>query len=78
MKVKGEPGDLFRPKSGTENMEFGDEYCDHCEADRDYKCRILLNSLVHKIHEQGYPTEWKFNENGAPCCTAFEPRKPNE
>lgn len=55
------------------------QWCEHCERDSAYQkgdgdpCPILGRSLAHDIDDPEYPSEWAYDENGQPCCTAFVP-----
>lgn len=68
---------LYRPGNGSEGDQFKARFCDRCERDREWRehdrnpCPILSATLCMMPHEEGYPPEWRYNEAGAPICTAF-------
>lgn len=76
--IKRVSGTSYRPSNGTEGMDFICQWCDHCihekfnhtQNDNDKKCDILNRSMLHDKIEDGYPTEWVYDENGIPKCTA--------
>lgn len=75
-----DPGNPFRPANGTDVMAFTGTYCDRCEGDALYRetyngkdgCPLIANSMLYKLGKPAYPTEWVYNENRCPTCTAFE------
>lgn len=63
----------YRPSNGTEGEIFQEQFCYQCKNDSEEEgCDILLRSMVHQINEPEYPTEWIYDENKQPVCTAFE------
>lgn len=74
----GKPGDIYQPSNGTEGVAFVSEFCDNCIHEKfnhtykegDKKCDIFSRSLLHDTIEEGYPTEWTYDEEGSPTCTA--------
>jgi len=71
-------GKPYRPSNGTEGDMFYDQFCLYCKHDNfDHDtcsggCPILLRTMAHDIGEPEYPSEWKFDSEGRPTCTAFE------
>ena len=71
------PGDPYRPSNGTEGLGFMEVWCFECERDRSFMdgtgdgCEIAARVLALKPGEDGYPSEWTYNEEGRPVCTAF-------
>lgn len=70
--------ELYRPSNGTEGDFFYDRWCAHCEHEAHERCEIFTASLIHKIDEPEYPTEWVETADVAweqrdPRCTAFVP-----
>ena len=73
------PGEPYQPSNGIEGMAFMDDFCDQCSRDEKYKetqaaedgCGILVRTLVLSIGDPGYPTEWIYDGDGRPTCTAF-------
>jgi hypothetical protein len=67
----------YRPSNGSEGDAFTSSFCDHCRGcnpnpDESPQCEILLASIVHDIHEPGYPKEWIQDQDGKnPRCTAY-------
>ena len=63
----------YRPSNGTEGMWFHEKFC--CECANDEKagknCNILMRTLAFEINEPEYPSEWTYDENGEPTCTAY-------
>jgi hypothetical protein len=68
---------LYRPSNGTEGEGFMCRFCMECERDRAFweedgdGCEIAARSLIFDTDEEGYPTEWRYDEKGEPTCTAF-------
>lgn len=78
--------ELFRPSNGTEGEIFISGWCARCARDRmaregaDWEecddselCEILTRTLACVIDDPDYPQEWRYDETGEPCCTAFIP-----
>ncbi len=68
----------YRPSSGTEGIDFMDQWCDRCWRDAAFQsgegdsCPIAAASMVYDISDADYPREWIIGDDGRPCCTAFE------
>jgi hypothetical protein len=68
---------LYRPANGTEGEMFKARFCDRCERDREWRerernpCEILTTTLCLMPEDEGYPTEWRYDDEGDPVCTAF-------
>lgn len=65
-------GQSFMPSNGTDGMMFCAEFCDNCvhqhpDPNSDHHCNDIL--LKSELGEQ--PTEWVYDANGHPTCTAF-------
>jgi hypothetical protein len=74
LKFSDEGDRPFRPANGSEGDIFLAIFCEHCTRDADREnspCQILGNSLFLDVTDPGYPTEWQYNSNGVPVCTAF-------
>lgn len=73
------PREKYQPSNGTEGMGFMEHWCERCERERPYYekgeegCEILLRSMAFGIDDPQYPSEWTYNDNGSPICTAFIP-----
>lgn len=73
----------YRPANGTEGAIFIDSFCGNCVHDKAFRdgdgdsCPIVANSLMFDIHEDEYPVEWVYGEDGYPTCTAFEDENVN-
>jgi hypothetical protein len=68
---------LYRPSNGTEGEIFESKFCGRCKHDKFHEdesqgCDILLRALLFDKEDEGYPTEWTYDENDLPTCTAFE------
>lgn len=69
----------YRPSNGTEGLEFQDRWCEQCQKDEaghreDFKhgCPILAAALAFNKLQPGYPPQWVHDDEGQPCCRAFE------
>lgn len=65
--------ELYRPTSGTEGDYFQSRYCDRCvndDPDNDKFCDILGRTMALGEDDEGYPTEWRW-QDGKPVCIAF-------
>jgi hypothetical protein len=88
---RGTPGDSYEPSNGSEGIDFMDQFCAHCVKDKalngekdpdickgeDY-CTIIAASMMFKLGTEAYPTEWVYDDEGLPTCTAFEEVKPDQ
>lgn len=69
---------LYRPGNGSEGDWFKGKFCDRCVHDREWRehernpCQILNATLCLHTDEEGYPAEWRYDENDRPTCTAFK------
>jgi len=74
----------YRPSNGTEGMIFQEEFCDQCSKDNPSLetgaggCEIMFRSMCHDVDDPEYPTEWVYDDNGEPTCTAFSKRSEDE
>lgn len=77
-------GQPYQPSNGTEGACFFEAWCCHCardkamsegkdfdECDDNEKCELIANSMAFKPGDAQYPSEWKYDDKGIPCCTAF-------
>lgn len=48
--------------------------CINCNPDPSGKkqCEILMRTLIHHANEPEYPTEWTYDKDGRPTCTAHK------
>ena len=60
----------YRPSSGSEDDAFMVDFCWDCVYNE--ACDILYHSAKFQIHEDEYPEEWTFDEDGNRTCTAFK------
>jgi hypothetical protein len=79
----------YRPSNGFEGDIFIEQFCVHCEHDREHRensdassgCQILCRSFAFNIGDADYPKEWVRDEGTSPGliggtgarCTAFVP-----
>lgn len=73
--LKKRAGQKYRPANGTEGDIFMSNFCEQCKHGDDQGeecCPIQLNSMIHDIDHPQYPTEWQYDTDGQPKCTAFE------
>jgi hypothetical protein len=65
----------YRPSNGTEGAWFEDRFCSNCTKDKfdegGDSCEILGNAFCFSIDEEGYPSEWIYDDQGEPTCTAL-------
>lgn len=45
---------------------------EHPDPDKEPKCEIITRSMGFDIDDPEYPTEWIYDEDGDPTCTAFK------
>lgn len=66
-------GEPYRPSNGTEGELFHEQFCYRCryDQDEDEPCEINGRALCYRTDEVGFPTEWVYDQNGRPRCTAF-------
>lgn len=69
----------YQPSNGTEGMWFTGEWCDRCRHDEAARkgrpedgCKILAHTMCLDYNDPDYPSEWRYDEDGIPQCTAFE------
>lgn len=69
-----QPGEKYRPGSGSEGMWFESQFCDHCLHDNgDTKCcDIIMMAMGFDITDKEYPQEWVYDEQGKPTCTKYQ------
>lgn len=67
----------YRPSNGTEGAIFMSQYCFTCkkcgmDEDSDIPpCQILGRTFGYSIDEPEYPSEWTYNDQGDPICSAY-------
>src|SRR3990167_10118962 len=63
----------YRPSCGTEGMNFMEVFCCKCAKDdgQGYGCNIAGRTFKYEINDPQYPSEWIYDENKKPTCTAF-------
>lgn len=63
----------YRPSNGSEGMWFTERFCERCAHDQDTgkECPILMRTMLHEVDEPEYPSEWTYDQDGKPTCTAF-------
>jgi hypothetical protein len=66
----------YRPGNAREGWDFDDAWCARCQQDAGFRdgdggCHVLADTIIFNVDEPGYPTEWRYGENGKPECTAF-------
>lgn len=71
------PGDKYQPSNGSEGDWFTGKFCwqcIHCDPDPEgaKQCDILCKSLVFDTKDEEYPSEWTYDDNGKPTCTAWQ------
>jgi len=78
-------GEKWRPSNGTEGDVFFSAWCSKCERDNvffngrefddatdgDLVCEIIGLTFAHDVKDAEYPSEWQYDKDGQPCCTAF-------
>ena len=73
-----EDGRLYRPCNGSEGEWFEGQFCDRCKKDAKYRetledgCDIHTRAIAFDIEDPEYPGEWRYGDDGAPTCSAFE------
>jgi len=64
---------VYRPSNGIEADIFWSQWCDRCKRDEaTHGCPIRAATFAFKRADPEYPTEWIYDKDGSPCCTAFE------
>lgn len=79
-------GEKYQPSNGTEGEYFFSSWCRRCQRDKamregaDYDecddseiCHIPAKTMRFKIEDKEYPKEWRYGNDGQPCCVAFVP-----
>jgi hypothetical protein len=67
-------GKSFQPSNGTEGRIFMEAFCDQCihENAREEKyCDIIAKTMAFRPGDKEYPSEWVYNQEGWPVCTAW-------
>jgi len=70
--ITHEPGETYQPCNGSEGTAFIDHFCSKCGKDLQEDCDVLTATMILPSGDPNYPTEWVYNENGNPTCTAFD------
>lgn len=70
----GDPGTPYRPSNGHEGALFRAQFCNRCQHYDGLKCdeNLIVSAMLFDRDDDEYPDEWHFDEDGRPCCTAFE------
>lgn len=68
-------GKPYRPSNGTEGMMFEEEFCCRCHVGID-ECDIVVRAHAFSLRDSDYPSEWVYDADGRPTCTAFDNGKP--
>lgn len=76
----------YQPSSGTAGESFIASWCGNCardkalregvdidECDDNERCEIVGRTMAYHVDEPEYPSEWIYDQDGHPCCTAFTP-----
>ncbi len=68
----------WKPSNGSIGSSFMCAFCNKCiHDDVDFGgrdgCDILARTLIHNITDPDYPSEWTYDDEGDPVCTAFKP-----
>ncbi len=66
-----EPIEKYRPSNGTEGDCFRAQWCDKCAKDANHDCRILARTMAYSVTDKEYPSEWIYDAEDNPICTAF-------
>jgi len=66
----------YRPSNGSEGEWFESKFCMQCihtnpDPDKKPQCKIWFRALVHYATDKEYPSEWTYDENNKPVCTAW-------
>lgn len=66
----------YRPSNGIEGVHFEHEHCMQCincdpDPTGEKQCMIWCRAIMHDTIEPEYPTEWTYDENDKPTCTAW-------
>jgi len=67
-------GKSYRPSNGTEAMIFEEKFCDWC-TQMSAECPIYLRAFIYLEDHEDYPSEWIYDPEGRPTCTAFRDRR---
>lgn len=74
-------GKPYQPSNGTEGEMFMHMWCSGCERDRAFRedpdnndgCEIAANVMAYRVSDPKYPAEWRYDAEGTPKCSAWEP-----
>lgn len=61
-------------------MIFMDKFCADCihdDEENEKYCEILTRTFAFDVKDPEYPSEWTFDEDGDPVCTAFCKEEPS-
>lgn len=64
----------YQPANGSEGAAFEARWCKRCHkasADPMRDCVIRVQAQCFDACDPAYPSEWKYDADGAPVCTAF-------
>lgn len=70
----------YRPSNGSEGCAFMDHFCEHCANEKfihtnrhgDLQCNIADRSMIYDLKDPEYPSEWTYDQDGLPTCTAWK------
>ena len=63
----------FRPSNGCQGEAFVAGWCGECQRGIKFMCEIRGRTMAFSLDDPEYPDEWRYDDDGYPCCTAFEP-----
>lgn len=68
-----QPLKLWRPSNATQGDAFMRDWCGTCAHDfKDSEsCDINMRTMAFDMNEPEYPSEWCYNPQGEPVCTAY-------
>jgi len=69
-------GEKYRPANGTEGQIFEAKWCHKCKKSfaigDEEDCQIFARAFLFGTDDSEYPTEWIYDAQGKPTCTAFD------
>lgn len=74
-------GGAYRPSNGSEGQMFMKRWCEKCKRDQAYQegtgdsCAIIANAMAYDVDSPYYPSEWRYDNEGQPMCSAFEEKE---
>ena len=64
----------YCPSNGSEGDGFISGWCEKCRYEgftEDTYCAILSDSYVYSVDDDRFPSQWRYDDDGKPVCTAF-------